>query len=765
MRYVGNTGLSPQIQERILTTFQQTLSLAREDNRQEALLGCDFILRLDPLFEPARRLQDRLNQTEGEVDVADLADLVEGQADAAGEQAMPDSVSSPAASEVASPLESTPFSLDEPPSEVPEGAADLPGRMAQLFEQRNDQELLQLAREHLDVVADNPELRQLTETAAARFEAEPYVRNFIDAARSAKAGGDLKSARNHLEKARELDPSHPELAVLEADLGAATPTAAPPEVPRQDVGAQPSSTAAPTEVPPPIDLHVDLPPPLASSAPAEPTLEVSEEPAEPRPSAQAIEVAQFEEVSLEEAPVEGPAFEEPFPAESPAVVSLGAEPAARLDSESEQRIQALLSEGQEAFEEGQYQSAIDAWSRIFLIDIDHAETSRRIELARKLKAEVERQVEESFHEAVSLLESGKLQEAREAFQKTLELQPSHLAARDYLEKLDAGDLAPGPPEPPETAPFAETEPAPDGGQLADDAAEADLVLDRPVQPTPIPDDIYIPPEEEAPPTPAPRKRSFALIAGVVLVIVLAVAWFVYSKWDTFFPASTADLPSTGQPQIDPIERARELHEAGDTAMAINVLRRLPPGNEQYAEAQSLIAMWETGDQPDESLSAGPTEADLARRELLVERAAEASEEGENLLALELLEQADQITALGEEELEIQTVASDMLETLQRERELFDQGDWEYALPELWRMHEADPDNRDVVRLMVDSYFNLGLRDLQRGDPRAAKEKFEEALELAPGDAGLQRMAEFATAYTQRPSDMLYRIFVKYQPFR
>ena len=69
MKYVGNTALSAQIQERILNTFQQTLSLAEEGNRQEALLGCDFILRLDPLFEPARQLQQRLKEGDGAVDI------------------------------------------------------------------------------------------------------------------------------------------------------------------------------------------------------------------------------------------------------------------------------------------------------------------------------------------------------------------------------------------------------------------------------------------------------------------------------------------------------------------------------------------------------------------------------------------------------------------------------------------------------------------------------------------------------------------------
>ena len=48
MSYPGNATLSQEIRQRILTTFEQTLSMAGEGKRQEAMLGCDFILRLDP---------------------------------------------------------------------------------------------------------------------------------------------------------------------------------------------------------------------------------------------------------------------------------------------------------------------------------------------------------------------------------------------------------------------------------------------------------------------------------------------------------------------------------------------------------------------------------------------------------------------------------------------------------------------------------------------------------------------------------------------
>src|SRR5436305_6465961 len=72
MNYPGNPALSADAQQRLLGTFDQTLDLAENGSRQEALLGCDFVLRMDPQFEPARKLQERLRSSAGAVPVADL---------------------------------------------------------------------------------------------------------------------------------------------------------------------------------------------------------------------------------------------------------------------------------------------------------------------------------------------------------------------------------------------------------------------------------------------------------------------------------------------------------------------------------------------------------------------------------------------------------------------------------------------------------------------------------------------------------------------
>jgi tetratricopeptide (TPR) repeat protein len=346
------------------------------------------------------------------------------------------------------------------------------------------------------------------------------------------------------------------------------------------------------------------------------------------------------------------------------------------------------------------------------------------------------------------------------------MQPNHLAAREYLQKIESGEVT-------ATTPAAKPKPE-DEAQLP----EGDI-LDTHGLSSP---DAEIPPHEidmdelEAgeevgarKPVTQPKKpeksrgRTFALIGVSVLLLVAVGGWVLFSKRDQIFPNSGADLVDGAEVARDPISQAKELYEEGKTSYALNLLRKLPPRHPQHAEAQKLIAQWESGDA--EEATTGPDEEELARRELIMDQARRSASVGDNLLAWELLERANEIIPLNEEEVALQTQVRGNLEVLQAEWDLFQQGDWEYAIPSLWRIYEQHPDNRDVRRLIVDSYFNLGVRDLQRSDPGQATEKFREALKLRPDDIELQRLAAFAETYKQRPTDLLYRIFVKYHPFR
>lgn len=624
MSYPGNSSLSEDIRQRVLGTFRQTVGLAEQGKREEALLGCEFILRLDPDFELARTLQERVQGGAGEVETADLLALL-------------DSAPAPAPPEV-----------------------DLATELAELIERRELRLAVKLVQENAKRVASDPELLRLARSAQERLEAQPYVQSFIERAGKLRQEGRPAEAEAELIKARELDPTHPEIASLSLP---------------QSPAAKPSAPARPAES-------------RDTGTPAD-------------------------------------------------------------------RIERLLAEGQEAFDAQRYQDAIDSWSRIFLIDIDHGEANRRIEEARRLKAEDERRVEELYHEALSLWELGNTVKARKTFQRVLDQDPHHLAAREHIERIDRGET---PETPGDVAPAAEAPTA---------EAETD-VLTEPEAPSLTPTTLRrSAPRREArpeaaPPPPARRfpglpRPAFWIIGAIVLLGVLAAAWMLYSRRDGLFPNSGAKTEAA-----DVLAAAQALQEQGETAKAIARLRAVPPSHPQHAEAQALIAQWET---LLEDTDKGPSEEDLAQRSDLIRRARAAAAEDRHLAAVDLLKEAAAIAPLEPAEVDLAALSQKELEGLGHAIDRFRQGDWEFALPDLWRAHEANPDNPTVRRLIVDSYYNLAVRDLQRSDVDPAGEKLGEAAGLDPDDPEIQRLLRFVEAYHGRETDLRYRIFVKYLPFR
>ena len=703
MTYPGNPSLSADAQQRILGTFQQTLDLAEQGSRQEALLGCDFVLRMDPHFEPARRLLDRLKLGTGAVQVADLKDAPES---ALGDDFL-DNLD----------LEELPGLEDDLSGFAGNGGlggGDLRTELQELLDARRFQDLLTLAQQDAAAVAADPELRKIAESAQERLEAEPYVTKFLAKARQAAQAGQSDEVARMLERARSLDPSHPGIAELERAAAPAPPAPAAPTI-ELPAALRPTST-------PPVDLFSG---------------------------------------------------------------------GGGGDSESERRIAQLLAEGQTAFDAGDPQAAIDAWSRIFLIDIDHQEAARRIDQARKLKAENERQVEEVFHDGLNHLESGDLAAARRAFEQVLALQPSYLAAREYVQQIDAGEI---PVLAPRSAsremPAAHsTAPSPSTGEHSalslPDLGEASGELKE---------EILVPPEPGEMPARGERRerreprratdrqgkasKRFLYIGGGVLAVVLLAAGFLYLKWDSLFPNLPNEHPATAGPgptsATNPIPKALALHNQGKAANAVALLQRLPPTDPHYAEAQKLIAQWAAaGPAPAVGTEAAPGATPAAalppeaaaRRQQLLASAHQEVARGDYLEAANHFELAAGVAKLEPPELAQQAEVQHKLQPLVEQIKLFKQHDWEYIVPTLWRMREGNPGDRAINRLLVDSYYNLGVRDLQRADPLHAASQFTEALKLDPGDAALRRHYLFAQTYQERPQDLLFRIYVKYLPYR
>src|SRR2546430_6770898 len=70
--YPGNGSLSQAVKERVLSTFQQTLALDKQGRHDEVIQGCGLILRMDPLFDPAKKLLEKTKNPDAPIDVDTL---------------------------------------------------------------------------------------------------------------------------------------------------------------------------------------------------------------------------------------------------------------------------------------------------------------------------------------------------------------------------------------------------------------------------------------------------------------------------------------------------------------------------------------------------------------------------------------------------------------------------------------------------------------------------------------------------------------------
>lgn len=105
--YPGSPSLSAEAREKVLQTFRHTLEMARTGRNEDALLGCDFILKMDTRFTPARRLLSSLRG----IAAGTVVDLSEFEAFGGGAPAAPVAAPPTPASGWASP--------PAPPAPVP----------------------------------------------------------------------------------------------------------------------------------------------------------------------------------------------------------------------------------------------------------------------------------------------------------------------------------------------------------------------------------------------------------------------------------------------------------------------------------------------------------------------------------------------------------------------------------------------------------------------------------------------------------------------
>ncbi len=778
--YPGNPSLPREVREKILSTFRHTLNLYHQGKSDDCVIGCDFILKMDPRFGPARKLMEKAKNSAADVDVAELEALVTA----------------------------TPTRQERVQAADPER---LLVRAVESYNARDFDAAIATAEQVLAVLPGNRDALEILDKAAGKKAAQPLFDASRQRALAALENKRPEEARQELDRMRGLDADHPAVTLLERRIGGGS---APPP--------KPSTRVTP---PPPAsdEIHFDLtsPEPLhfggLGGGTSEPDIQFDSgktvslnlgsgqqpvpapKPAPPEPGEPGLEELSLDSLSLDPSPPTRPVVDmdstnpgsasrqmppsappgspadlwnstPSFDLEEPAVAapppsfvppppsSPQPPPTASLEEEeartNEREIAALMRQGDEFARRGDRQQAIEVWSRIFLIDINNSEAVSRIEGARQEMAEGNRVVSDGLKAGREKFEAGDLPAARELFLQVLAVDENDATARFYIDKIEA-DMARG-----AGASAKTTMPA---GSLDFEEEAA-----RPASPV------------AAAPAPTPAtKRSRGLpipprVLGMVAVAVAVIAVGVYLVMKSPRRAASARSgPAATAAGAGSLAQARELSDAGQVAEARRELLRVPRSSPDFEEARRMLSELGAAPQPVGGPSSvavvqtpalggpplpSPGPNDPARLRATAEQALAEKRYIEalknfNLAAPSFRNDPTFSQSMG--------VASDKVQTLAPAVKLYNEAEYETAIPFLWRIYQEDRQNQDARSYLLHSYYNQGVAQLQNGLFPKAIQSFDEALAIDPKDSEIIRHRKFAEHYLKGDLDLMGRIYVRH----
>jgi hypothetical protein len=117
---------------------------------------------------------------------------------------------------------------------------------------------------------------------------------------------------------------------------------------------------------------------------------------------------------------------------------------AQSGADDEARIEHLLVTGLDHYFAGQYEQAINLWTRVLFLDRNHDRARAYIDRARSALAERQRISEALVHEGLDAFDKGEVVRARELLSDALDQGASHdvaLGVLGRIDRLDAGQRA------------------------------------------------------------------------------------------------------------------------------------------------------------------------------------------------------------------------------------------------------------------------------------------------------------------------------------
>lgn len=757
--YPGNPSLPAETRQRVIATFRQSADLYRAGNFDDVMAGCDFILKLDPLFDPARRLMEKVQNPASNVDVDALVSSLTG--------------------------------------------TDVLGEAHAALAARDFARALDLTSEILRSDFTNLEAQQVAEEAQAKLEAGPFIDQFVRSATTKLQSGNLAAAQADLQKARQLDADDPRVVRLAQQLesgseasgfaaggfaapadnpfassapepsfdaggGFSTPfgsgfsSADPFAAPQQESGfGAPSFGAGFGESAPPADPVT--PPaasnpfgdPFASSTPPSSSSFVVDN----TPSGGGTQASDFGFTFEEE---QTPAATTEFGFDNSAfgsarAVGTGdtfdfATAAVETSADDQEKIARFLSEGDAAFAAGDYQKAIDTWSKIFLIDVTHDEASERIEKARAKRQELDRRIEELVVAGTLAFEKRDYNTARGKFEEVLSLDPNHFNARQYLDQIESG-------APVDAGPISSTPYATEADFFDDD--DGGMLKEAPlVPPDPAAARASAAGKTKAAATGkagAAKKKLPIIPIAVVALLLIGAAVF---GWMKMSGGSAAADPVATQQIFAKAERLAKQNKFDE---AIRVLSGVPADDPQHDRALGLIGeLREQKAQAAGRINGRPAAQVLAE---YIASGRKAFEARDYVTAKDFFDRANAIQALPPDLKAMSDTASQQVAKLESARILLREGKYGDGIANLESLLQEDPQNESIKQMLAKAHFNYGVAYLQQENTGAAVGEFDRVLQLVPNDPDAKRSRELAAKYDGQQKDLLYRIYVKYLPAR
>ncbi|MEJ5166189.1 MAG: tetratricopeptide repeat protein, partial [Thermoanaerobaculia bacterium] len=392
-----------------------------------------------------------------------------------------------------------------------------------------------------------------------------------------------------------------------------------------------------------------------------------------------------------------------------------------------ERVQALLNEGNRSFQLGEYQEAIDIWSRIFLIDMNNEEASKRIEEAKQKIAEEERKIEELYNMALSLLHQGKKEEAKKHFIDILAIEPHHIGARNYLKQLEEEEKI-------EEEPKVKME-------------EKPVTLEE-ILPE-------IPKKEEVPKAP-PKKKNILLPLGIAIFIILVLVggWFLMEG------------KSKGPKPLSPdllLLKAEGLLSQGKLEEALQELLQIRPEAKEYQKALGLIdkIKKEMASKNKEIIDGRP--AGVVFEEYR-SKAYNAYKQKDYATAEEYYKKAQEIKPLSFEDKSFYEDVQKILNQVNSAKNYATSGNYEQAISILKPIYEEEK-ILQAKELLVLSNYNLGVQKLKEENLEEAYKYFREVIRIEPQDEEALKNIKFIERYREARKDLLYQIYLKYLPSR